>query len=343
MNESSQTETNSVAFSPTKWIWSWSLRKGILAFILILGIIPLINAQSSGSRGGVNSHPYGQQPMGTTSILEQRIEDYIKVDSKVELRVKPDQIRIVLAVSEHAQTSAECEEKVFSKIEHLKQALSEIGVKPNDIVDDFIAVLPRYKYVIEDLEGEKVAVETLMDYGMQSNLHIKVPDDELALSAIRAAFKLNVTDIIAFDYWSSELDSIKQKALKLAIEKANGKAKLILGQTFDVMPRPINVITSTNLIMPDSLYQSFNNTFSQSVTQNYRGKLPVITAFRPKNTYYKGNIDVSTDQQPDTVSMHCEISVVSTVQLFYASPVNKRLLKNRDPDRSPSVDANKAK
>ena len=83
-----------------KWIWSWSLRRGVLAFILILGIIPLINAQSSGSRGGVNSHPNGRQRMATTTLIDQRIEDYIQVDSKVELRVQPDQIRIVLAVSE---------------------------------------------------------------------------------------------------------------------------------------------------------------------------------------------------------------------------------------------------
>ena len=331
MNTPNQVNTKSTHKSTTKSIWSWSVRKGVLALILILGIIPIINAQSSGSRGGVNAYPYGQSqhPSGMNHIVDQRIEDYIQVDSKVELRVKPDQIRIVLAVSDNAKTSAECEEKVFSRIKQLKEALTEIGVKPDDVVDDFIAVLPRYKYVVENLEGEKVAVETLMDYGMQSNLHIKVPNDELALKAIRAAFKIDITDIIAFDYWSTELDAVKQQALKQAIEKANSKAQLILGQTFDEMPTPINVKASTQLIMPDSLYQSFNNSFSQTLKQNYRGNLPVITAFRPKNTYYKGHVDPSSDQQPDTVSMHCEISVVSTVQLFFASPVNKRLPANR--------------
>lgn len=331
MNTRKKTNCNSSQPKATHWIWSWRVRKGILALILILAIIPIINAQSSGSRGGVNSYPYGQsrQPTGPAYVVDQRIEDYIKVDAKVEIRVKPDQIRIVLAVSENAKTAPECEEKVFSKVEKLKTAFTELGVKPEDIVDDFIAVLPRYEYVIKEIESGKAAVETLMDYGMQSNLHIKVPDDALALSVIRAAFKLGVTDIIAFDYWSKELDTVKQNALAAAIEKANTKAKLVLGQTFGDMPTPINVEASTKLIMPDSLYQSFNNSFSQTLTQHYRGNLPVITAFRPKNTYYKGHVDLSSDQQPDTVSMHCEISVVSTVKLFFASPVNERLLTSR--------------
>ncbi len=331
MNKTSQMNTKTARRLLANGIWTWSLRKGVFAFILILGIIPLINAQSSGSRGGVAPYSSNQTPssLETTSVLDPQIQEYIQVGSRVEIRVKPDQIRIVLAVRENAKTSAECEEKVFARIEILKSALKKIGVKSEDIVDDFIAVLPRYKFVLEDLEGEKVAVETLLDYGMQSNLHIKVPDDELALKAIRAAFTMDITDIIAFDYWSKELDAAKQAALEQAIDKANSKAHLILGKTFGEMPKPINVKTSTNLIMPETLYQSFNNAFSETVTQSYRGNLPVITAFRPKNTYYKGNVDTHSDQQPDTVSMHCEISVVSTVQLFYSSPVNERLLKKK--------------
>ena len=165
---------------------------------------------------------------------------------------------------------------------------------------------------------------------MQSNLHIKVPNDDLAMRAIRAAFKLNITDIIAFDYWSKELDAVKQKALEVAIEKAKSKAQLLLGQTFDDMPAPINVTSDTQIVMPESLYVSFDNSHSQTLTQGYnRGDLPVITAFRPKNTYYKGYIDKTADQQPDSVSLNCEISVVSSVKLIFASPVSQRLLATR--------------
>ena len=326
----------------TRRIWSWSIRKGILAFVVILGIIPLINAQSSGSRGGVRSNQYGGQTQPDT-LIHQRVEDYITIASKVELRVKPDQIRIVLAVGANARTSAECEKNVFSKIDELKSALVEIGVRPENIVDDFIAVLPRYQYEVKDQEKEKVAVETLLDFSMQSNLHIKVPNDELAIKSIRAAFRLDITDIIAFDYWSTELDQTKEMALDQATEQAKRKAQILLGQTFDVMPKPINVEATTQIILPDSLYDSFSNTHSQTLTQPYRGNLPTITAFRPKNTYYKGHVDLHADRQPKTVSMRCEISVVSSVQLFFASPVSERLLATKQVNLKKSRDKKKKK
>lgn len=307
-------------------LWSWSLRKGILAFVLILGIIPIINAQSSGSRGGIHTNPYENQTESRSeSLAYEKIEDFILVDSKIELRVKPDQIRIVLAVGGDGPTSSECADQVFQKVDNLKSSLIEIGVKPEDLVDDFIAVLPRYQYFVDELNEEKVAVEKLVDYSMQTNLHIKVPDDAMAMRAIRAAFQLNITDIIAFDYWSQDLDARKQQALETAISRAKEKAKRLLGATFDELPAPINVKSSTKIIMPESLYETFANTHSQTLTQNRRtNNLPVITAFRPKNTYYRGYFDRVADQQPNTVPMSCEISIVSTVELFYASPAIKQ-------------------
>jgi len=314
-------------------IWSWSIRKGVFALILILGIIPAINAQSSGSRGGVNRHNHKaeQYHQSEHQMALQNVEEYIKVASKVELRVKPDQIRIVLAIGGNAKTPSECEEKVFAKAEKLKADLVELGIESRNIKDDFIAILPRYQFEVEDWEGKKVAVEKPLDYSMQSNLHIKVPNDELAMKAIRAAFKLDITNVIAYDYWSEELDVFKQKSLEAALEKAKGKASLLLGSTFDERPAPINVISDTKVITPEKLYESFENVYSQTLQDSYRDRndIPQIRAFRPKNTYFKGYNDPYADVQPKDVAMSCEISVVSTVQLFYASPVSDRLTKQR--------------
>ena len=50
--------------------------------------------------------------------------------------------------------------------------------------------------------------------------------------------------------------------------------------------------------------------------------MEVIRTFRPKNTYDRGLFS-NSDIQPAELPMQSEISVVSTVKLFYESPVAK--------------------
>lgn len=49
------------------------------------------------------------------------------------------------------------------------------------------------------------------------------------------------------------------------------------------------------------------------------GMRPRIHAHRPKNTYYRGHIQGADIQPLGELPMH-EITVVSTVRLYYASP-----------------------
>ncbi len=272
--------------------------------------------------GGIATH----HQQGYIAKNVAKVEDIISVDAQVEIRIKPDQIRIVLAITEGAETPLECEQKVFSKIESLRNALIKLGVPKQDIVDDFIAILPRYEFVIETIEGQKVAVEKLKDYHIQSNLHVQVLNDEMAMKAIRSAFQLNVTDIISFDYWSKEIDSVKEKALDLALSKVESKSKKLFGATFQAMPTPINVTSETEVILPPDLYASFENSFSQTLTQRYnrnREQLPEIRAFRPKHTFYKGYTNKNLDVNSKHLAMSCEITVVSNVRQYFASPVAK--------------------
>ena len=306
--------------------WNWTVRKGIFALLIIAGALTCVNAQMSGSRGGVNQNEYGNNPQQEPPTYSSRdqVVEYIKVQAQVELRVAPDQIRVVLAISDNAQTAAECESKVFGTVDQLRAALRELEIPETDIVDDFIAVLPRYKFQVESQEGENILVEKLLDYSMQSNLHIKVGSDSQAMDVIRAAFNLGVTDVIGFDYWSNEINGKKDEALRLAIEQATAKSDLLLGATFEQAPEPVNIKSHTRVVMPDKLYESFENSHDQSVNQTYnynKDNLPVIRAIRPKNTYYRGYMNEFGDLQPANVPMSCEISIVADVTMYYASPV----------------------
>ena len=318
-------------------VWNWSIKKGVLALIIVVGVLAVVNGQMSGSRGGVNSDHHYQRSHDANqlagSALDERVFEYVEVDSKVEMRIKPDQIRIVLGIGESAKTSEECEAKVFKKIRELKVAFRELNIPETDIVDDFIAILPRYRYDLDTIEGQKVAVEKLDDFSIQSNMHVKVATETEATEVIRAAFKLGVTDLIGVDYWSKAIDETKKKAFEQAVTDAKSKAKHLLGETFPELPRPINVKDDTRVIMPDKLYASFANSYDSKFTQTYsrHRDIPVIKAFRPKNTYYQGHFG-DADRNPKEIAMGPEIYVISSVRLYYATPVAKeyRSLKAKE-------------
>ena len=70
---------------------------------------------------------------------------------------------------------------------------------------------------------------------------------------------------------------------------------------------------------PDSMYASFRASSEETMTPSWRRELALIHADRPRNTYYRG-LNTDGDIQPRELPMRPEISVISTVRLYYRSP-----------------------
>ncbi|MDA7980821.1 MAG: SIMPL domain-containing protein [Pirellulales bacterium] len=287
----------------------------LVAICLAAVCVAWAAAQSSGSRGGMNA--LGAPMLG--SLDPRVVTDYITVESSAEVRVQPTEIRVVLAVTAEGETAQECQNKVQSAIAAAREQWQTMGMNEDQIVVDFIALLPRYKWEIERQNGVDVAVEKPSGFRMQTNVHLATATEAKAQAAIAVAFEQGITDIIAFDYWSSELDEIKVAARKQAIEAAKAKADLLLGAVFDKSPPAINVLEDTEIRYPESLYDSFERVEGGSINTPSRSNISRISAFRPRNTYYRG-LYTDGDVQADNLPMKPEISVVSTVRLYYESP-----------------------
>ncbi len=84
----------------------------------------------------------------------------------------------------------------------------------------------------------------------------------------------------------------------------------------------INVQEHTTTRYPESLYQSFTNVAADAAS-GYAGPnrrdVPLIAAYRPRNTYYRG-LYSDSDVGPRELPMNPEISVISTVRLYFKSP-----------------------
>jgi len=249
-------------------------------------------------------------------------EGFIAIDGRAEIRVRPTEIRVVLALTSEGETAQECQQMIEATIERLRAAWTNLAIAPEDIVEDFIAVLPLYQWDLEKRGDVEVGVEKRVGFRMQTNIHLAVPNDAKAPAAFMAAFEEGVTDIIAFDYGNQELDDIKIEAREQAVEAARSKSDVLLGALFDDRPPVINVQEQTTIRYPESLYHSFENSLDEDVTPSWRRDIPFIRAYRPQNTYYRG-LRSDGDVQAHGLPMHPEISVVSTVRLYFESPAAK--------------------
>lgn len=274
------------------------------------------NAQFIGARSAESL-----SAAGGATLDHQAVENFITIEGKVERRLDPTALRIVLALLVEEPTAAECQAKAREQEAEVLQAFRALGIAEDAVAVDFISILPVYRWEVETREGKSVAVERPAGFRMQSNLHVEAASEERAREVLAAAFQLGVSDIIAFDYWSEAIDRTRKEARKEALREAQDKAELLLGAMFEEPPRPLNVHESTRVVYPRSMYGSFENAYAEAIRVPYStDRIPTIQAVRPKNTYYQGLLD-DADVREGGLPLRAQISVVSTVRLYYATPV----------------------
>ena len=311
----------------------------LTCLLLQCALVSHVLAQGGGMMGGMggmgsfddsgSSRRYrfqGNWPSGqdTQAFQNDRALAYITVDGVAQIRVKPEKIRLVLAVTSQAEDAADCQQKIEQQIKKVRDAWTELGIAEDDVVEDFIAVLPRYEWHLTERDDEDVRIQERVGYRMQSNLHVSVADEGEAMRAVNSAFRNGVTDIVTFDYWSSKLDIEKQRVIKLAMDAARQKAATLL-EAFEQKPSLINVQENSAVFFPRKLYRTFQNVLEEEVESYPRSwrDLPSYKAYRPRMTFFDG-LKTESDVRPKEVDMHPDIAIVSTVRLYYESPATKQ-------------------
>jgi len=241
----------------------------------------------------------------------------IAVNGTAELKVEPEKLRLVFAIMAEKKTAAECSSQIKQTQKQIADSISELGIARDDINGDFISVTPTYEWV--NNEQEMIIRQERSGYRMQHNLHVMCKSEAVAMQVIDIAFDNGTSDIIAFDYWRSDLDEQKKLARKKAIAAAKEKS-IMLFEVFKNEPEPINVQEQTTVHKPSQLYRTFSRSTSQriAIPRNWRDR-PQVYAATPQLTYLE-NLPAETDVQGTTPAMKPQISILSSVTIYYASP-----------------------
>ncbi|MCA9081824.1 MAG: SIMPL domain-containing protein [Planctomycetaceae bacterium] len=252
-----------------------------------------------------------------TPVFSKEAAHQMTYSGTAEVRVVPEEIRLVMAVTSEGASGSECRQLSQEKITAVKQAWAKLGIAEQEIVVDFISVLPRYEWLAQENGARGSYIQQLAGYRLQENLHISVANEEAAMQAIYAAMNVGVSDVVTFDYWSSQLGAQLKVARQQALKAAQEKAELLL-TAFDKPPALINVSEESGTFFPHQLYTTYENILEQD--GHDRGNNTAwIKAYRPKMTFLDG-LKSQSDVRPAKALLTPEIIVVSTVTLTYNSP-----------------------
>ncbi len=273
-------------------------------------------------RGASSGSAGWDDTAGNLLLSPELALNFITVSGTAELRVEPQEIRLVLAVINEAETAEICQKQNEGQVRAVRQGWRSLNIPEANIVEDFISVLPTYTWHREKRDDHDVRIQKRTGYRMQSNLHLSVKTESDAMQAIHAAFAQGVSDIVTFDYWSADLEQQQQKAREAAIAAAKKKSDTLLA-LFEPRPPLINITERTKTFLPQSLYTTFQNVLEETASfpPDWRD-LPQIMAYRPKMTFFD-RLNSDADVRPKTVALKPAITVISTVRLFYQSPATK--------------------
>jgi len=289
-----------------------------LGLLVAFSLSAAASGQVSGSRGGTLAGDVGARPR----LSPEDAGAFIAIEGSCELRVAADLLRVVFAVSSEGATPADCWAAQKQQRQAFLDVLPAGGVAPTDVQVDFIGVLPVYDWKQETREGKSVLVEKLVAYRLQENVHVAVPDEEAARRVIELGLSKGVHDVITVEYSTKDASAKRREAMQTALATAKAKADVLLA-AFEKRPPLANVTEETRVLEPSRLYQSFENSYDSAVEQNWREEIPRVHAFRPKNTFFAG-YEGQVDTAATTPRMKPEISVVSTVVLYFESPAHAR-------------------
>lgn len=278
-------------------------------------------AQAAGLRGGTSEAPQVPRLGPPDPVASERV---ITIEATAEVRVVPQRLRVVFAVSASGPTASAASAAGRALLATTKGLMVKAGIAEADLDTDFIAALPVYAWSVGKQNGKDAVLEQRTGFRVQYNLHAAVADENGALTAIEAATTGDGVDVLAVDYWSSDLEQKQLEAQQKALAAAQRKAKLLLA-AFPEPPKPVNVHESTHLLFPQQLYHTLPRV-EDSASQWYSDdRLPRVPASRPLQTYYRGLFaDVNAGEK--AMPGKREIEVVSTVRLYFAAPDRPQLL-----------------
>ena len=152
---------------------------------------------------------------GTAALAETEIT----VSGTGETQVSADTAVISLGVSARDQDVLKAQQKVNETIAAIRKALTEKGVKEENINTEYINIYAMYDY---SSDQEQIAA-----YNASSTLAIRVTDMDSTGTLIDVAFEAGANTLNGISFSASDTEEARAASLKKAVADARAKAEIL--------------------------------------------------------------------------------------------------------------------
>ncbi len=296
--------------------------KNALKLLIILLSSNVIFAQHSGNINYVNQLN-GPNNLTDGINLSYPSNSNIYVTVKGLANVKADAYVAIFNVTQMGKTAKEVNKLIDERI---NPALEMINSKSNvETYIDMVSFVPMYEYEVErKIFSKKTYNEIPIGFELKKNIHIKYTDPNLLNDIIAALSSTEIYDLVRVDYFSNELDRVKNDLMNKA--KATLQTKLknyqdILSVNFDSIEKTI--IDDYRVVYPVEMYNSYQAYTSTSL--NIKKSANVNQAGKSTTLFYQPIVEKEYDFVLNPTIFEPVIQVMYEVKLVINRDEYKRM------------------
>jgi len=258
------------------------MNKKRIFLIMILPILQcaILSAQVSGNavyseKKQVEQIPYADIETNNTINVEV---------SAIYNAIADDYVAIFNA-SQLGESAALTTSMMDGRLNGVKQAFIDLGIKASDIYIDMITFVPEYEYEVQKKIFSKSYNEIPKGFRLQKNIHVRYKKSKMLDPLIAACAQFEVYDLVKVEYYSNNskayYDSLRTEAKKVLKDKLKDYKELGVS----IETAFTQIAENTFVKYPQEQYASYQ-AFNSSSLEAIKKSSGVTQANKNTSYYY---------------------------------------------------------
>jgi uncharacterized protein YggE len=226
------------------------------------------------------------QVLPQSTILGNNV---VELEATVLMNVTADEYVAMFHIEQKGKNLKDVQENMDKRIANFQKGLSELGIKENEMIVDFLSLVPEYEYDIEKKFFSKTYNEVPVGFELKKNVHIRFKDNKILDKIIAKAAENEIYDLSKVEYFIKDTDILYQKIRRKAFEMITKKEKLYDSLNIKLSKSEKVADENFQTFFPFDRYRSYEavskgkTSFSKNSTVNNKNRSP--SAFYEKLEY----------------------------------------------------------
>ncbi len=274
------------------------------------------------SNSDYNTEKKPNQDLPQATILGSSLQE---LEATVLMNVTADEYVAMFHIEQKGKELKDVQENMDKRIANFQKGLIQLGIKENEMIIDFLSLVPEYEYDVEKKLFSRTYNEVPVGFELKKNVHVRFKDNKILDKIIAKAAENEIYDLSKVEYFINDTDVLYQKLRKKAFEIIAEKEKL-----YD----SLNIKLSKAEKVADENFQTF---FPFDRYRSYEAVSKGKTSFSKNSKINNKNRSPSAFYEKlDYDNIECIINptiLEPAVQLFFTLKVRYTLPKEEKEDK----------